>query len=440
MKYFVCRIAFGIGIILCCIGNISAHTNIDFRVSEALNSSDWFELRRIHNEKEDSIMPMLNAFSEAMIACYFCNPDSACNSIDKLIYSYSQEIGADNVINMTLFKAAQLAKKGDYHNAKNIISDLLSKYDFGASSSYFHELLQQYAALDSIGNINSITKLSSDVIIPFCLDTIQVKGKLNYAIMMEAKVNGTPLKILFDSGAGVNVVREETAQKLGIEKLDLSASAFGIGLVQGKYAVADRIELGNMCIENVPFHLFTITSGVDSIDNKYMSHLDMILGIDFMNLFDELQIDFRKSQIRIPHKVSETEDYEVQNLCGGTRETFIVEAKINGELFNVGIDTGAGGTILENRYYQRFKDYIDTTCESDTLRQAGAGGIKIEKGYKLRKVNIGINGVSSEFQELMVSTEPNEYGKHYATIGMDYFTRFSKIIINIKNRFMRLVE
>ena len=40
----------------------------------------------------------------------------------------------------------------------------------------------------------------------------------------------------------------------------------------------------------------------------------------------------------------------------------------------------------------------------------------------------------------MVLTEPNEYGKHYATIGMDYFTRFSKIIINIKNRFMRLVE
>ena len=279
-----------------------------------------------------------------------------------------------------------------------------------------------------------------NIVIPFDLDTIRVKGKSNYAIMMKGKVNGKPLKILFDSGAGVNVVSEETAYKFGIKKLNVSASAFGFGQVQGKYAVADRIELGNMCIENVPFHLFTITSGVDSIDNKYMSHLDMILGIDFMNLFDELQIDFRKSQIRVPYIVSETEHYEVQNLCGGTRETFIVEAAINGELFNVGIDTGAVGTILENRYYQRFKDYIDTTCESDTLRQAGAGGIKIEKAYKLKKVNMGINGVFSKFPELMVSTEPNEHEKYYATIGMDYITRFSKIIINIKNRFMRLVE
>ena len=162
MKYFVCRIAFCIGIILCCIVNISAQTNADLRVSEALNSSDWFELRRFHKENKDSIMPMLNAFSEAMIACYFSNPDSACRSIDRLIYSFPQEIGVGNVINMLLLKSMQLAKKGDYHSAKNIISDLLSKHDFGASSSYFYELLQQYVALDSIGNINSITKSSDE--------------------------------------------------------------------------------------------------------------------------------------------------------------------------------------------------------------------------------------------------------------------------------------
>ena len=59
-----------------------AQVTADARISQALNSSDWFELRRVfQGADKDSVMPMLRLFSESMVATYFNRPDEACTAI-----------------------------------------------------------------------------------------------------------------------------------------------------------------------------------------------------------------------------------------------------------------------------------------------------------------------------------------------------------------------
>lgn len=420
----------------------NAQAAYDMQAANALNSANWFELKRFYESYSDSLSPMLKSFSEAMIAHNFCEPDSACTAINNLIVNYPNEIGQYNIINMTLLKSSHLAKQRNYAVASNILEQCIStNTNLGSDIDYFRVICDQYKALERIGNINRLTFDNENFngIIPFDIDTIWAKGKPNYAIMFNANVNDKHIRILFDSGASVNVISPKVAKYLDIESLNIGTQSNGIGgSIEGEYAIVQKIKLGNIKIDNVPFHMFDITTRVDSIDNQYFNHLDMILGIDFINLFDELQIDFRNKQLLIPSELTKLENDESQNLCGGTNGLFTIEAKINDNHMPISFDTGAGSSILQNTYYLKFKSDIDANCEIDTLRQAGGGGIKIEKAYNIKNLKIEIDDIDYIFPEIMVSTEPDNFNSVYANLGMDYFTKFSRIIINMKNRFVKL--
>lgn len=425
-------------VLICFSSLLFAQSDYNVRAADALNSSDWFTLRRVYDEGRDSMTPMLRAFSEAMIACNFATPDSACAAIDNLLKSHSNEIGENNVVNMNFLKSTQLAKKRDFGAAARVLSGALESS--GASTSgYMNDVCRQYHLLDSVGNINEVAYIGRDMAIPFDLDTVMIREKPVYSIMLRARVNGKPMKVLFDTGAGVNIVSVNTAKELGFNHLDAQARSGGFGEVQGGYALAGSVELGDMSLRNVPFQVYDISTGVDSID-RYLAHLDMIIGVDFMNVAGELHIDFENRRLLVPVVESDPADGETMNLCGGTGGLFNIEAELNGALLPVSFDTGAANSTLCYSYFKRFRKQIEEGCESDTLRQAGVGGVKIEKAYKVKELDVVVNGVAGHFPEIMVSTESDALFSMYANLGMDYFMQFSKVIFNVRERFVRVVK
>ncbi len=427
-------------IAIACINNLQAQSNYEIRISDALNKSEWFELRRIYTEGADSISPLLKSFAEAMLAHCFCSSDSACKAIDNLTMNYRDEIGLGNATSMNYLKSAHLANLGRYSDAKRVLNNCITSYiNSGTPVDYLSEIVQQYEALESIGNINHIDIAGEEIIIPLSIDTIWAYNKPHFLIMINANVNNQPMKILFDTGAGVNVVNRKTAQRLGLTNLNIDTRATGVGgQVTGTYSVAQEIGMGNITIKNVPFQVFDISTGIDSIDNTFMKHLDMVIGVKFMNLFDELQIDLRNKKLYIPHETSYIKENESPNLCGGIEELHIIEAKINNTPMVVTFDTGAANSSLNSPYYQKFKSQIENSYESDTLRQAGAGGVKISKAYKIKNLNIEIGETSYTFPEIAVPTTSDNPSTLYGCMGMDYFINFSKIIFDFKNHILRI--
>ena len=422
---------------------ISAQTDANQRIAECLNTSDWFELRRVYAQADkQALSPLLKVFAESMIATQFNQPERACVSIRELINNHGGEIGAGNISGMGFILAANEAKLGRYADAAQTLGNIIQALKQHTDSTTLVMLQQyerQYHILAKYEGINSITSTPADYHLPFRLDSIGKESKHAINITIPAEVNKKPQDIIFDSGSGVNIVSTKAAERLGLDIHDAQTEVTGFGKQNGKFAIASTINIGNLTLKNVPFYVIDISSGVDSID-VYLRHLDMILGIDFIYTMKELQIDFEKKEILIPQQPSILQEGETSNLTGGISEMFFVEGKGNGERLLYVLDTGADTSSLGKKFFLRNKEHITTQCKADTLRSAGAGGILIEQAYRLPDFRLETNGTSYTFPEIMVETQGRTADLREADFGMDYFLQFKQVIFNTKDMFVRMTK
>lgn len=423
---------------------LKAQTEDDGRIAHCLNTSDWFELRRVYEQADkEALMPMLKVFAESMISTQFNQPEKACASIRELMNNYGNEIGVSNMLGMGFMLASNEAKQGKYTDASQTLSTIIKTFEPYADSTSLamhRQFEKQYRILGQYPTVNqTAVSPQTDFQIPFRLDSVGPKKKRALTMMIPAAINQKPQDIVFDTGAGVNVVSTKAAKELGLDLHETLTRVTGVNTQSGTFAIAQEMQLGNLTLKNVPFFVVDISSGVDSID-VYMKHLDMIIGVDFINAMKEIQIDFEKKEIVIPQTFSSIQANETSNLSGGINSLFTVEGKGNEERLLFHLDTGAGGSILDNKYFLSHKDYLTTHCQTDTLRSAGAGGVIIEEAYILPNFQLEINGACHTFPKILVSTQGGAADLNYGNFGMDYFLQFKKVIYNTQSMFVRLIK
>ncbi|MBE6286970.1 MAG: hypothetical protein E7099_02090 [Mediterranea massiliensis] len=424
--------------------SLKAQTEEDGRIAQSLNTSDWFELKRVYDKADkEKLMPMLRVFAESMIASQFNQPEKATIAIRELMNTYGNEIGVANMLGMGFLLASNEAKQGKYADAARTLSNIITAFEphTDSTSLVLHrEYEQQYRILAQYQGVNQIASTAEeDYHIPFRLDSIGPIDKRALTIMIPAEVNQQRQDIVFDSGAGVNIVSTKAAERLGLDQYVTPTQVTGVSTQNGTLAVAKEMQLGNLTLKNVPFYVVDISSGVDSID-AYLSHLDMIIGVKFIQTMKEVQIDFEKNEFILPHQLSSLQANETSNMAEGTSGLFVIEGKGNGERLLFNFDTGAGSSTLDKKYYELHKEYLTTHCKVDTLRSAGTGGIRIEQAYILPHFSLEINGTSHTFPQILVATKGSEVDLNYGNLGMDYFLNFKKIIFNTKKMFVRLIN
>lgn len=289
-------------------------------------------------------------------------------------------------------------------------------------------------------DVNEVAISDDEGVAPFRLDSVGRSGKRSVAIMLSAIVNGIAQDIVFDSGAGVNIVSARTAKRLGLDVYNIGSQVKGIDIQQGGFAVAKEVALGNVMVKNVPFYVVDVSSGVDSID-VYMKHFDMILGVELIQSVKEFHLDFARSAIVIPNETTVMAHEELPNMCySANNGLFCIDAKIQGVSRLIHWDTGAVLSSLESPYYALYSDSISTHCIADSVRIAGIGGYSIEKTYNLHNVTLSVAGVSYTFPIIPVAIGSNRSScLGYANLGIDYILRFSKVIYNTDKMFARLV-
>ena len=75
----------------------------DKKVGELLNTSNWFELERVYPiVKGDVQTPMLKLMAEVMLASSFNRPEELREKLQKLIDEHQEELGFENVCNMSI--------------------------------------------------------------------------------------------------------------------------------------------------------------------------------------------------------------------------------------------------------------------------------------------------------------------------------------------------
>ena len=120
----------------------------DKKVGELLNTSNWFELERVYPiVKGDVQTPMLKLMAEVMLASSFNRPEELREKLQKLIDEHQEELGFENVCNMSITGALTEGFEGNYGVAADMVkavADTVKAATGSLEGTGIEELLAYY--------------------------------------------------------------------------------------------------------------------------------------------------------------------------------------------------------------------------------------------------------------------------------------------------------
>ena len=120
--------------------------NADMRVSELINSSDWFTLEREYSLLKDSIQyDYVRLMAEAMLAQNFNREAEAVDLFRTLINSYQRQIGGSNVaLSLTEIILGNYERLGLYSTAAEKAANLIEQIKASNAPIDYSRLMDIY--------------------------------------------------------------------------------------------------------------------------------------------------------------------------------------------------------------------------------------------------------------------------------------------------------
>lgn len=408
--------------------------SIDERIGTAMNSSDFFGLHDIYyNAPQDSINPFLEVFSRCLIGNRFNRPDISIPAFDELLKTQTEMLDLNLLLQSSVMYSMDLSRVGKNEDAYNLLSAVLSSaYQMVDSTSLkpYANMAAQYKSLIKYSPYQ-ISINGDKGIIPF--DTIPTgkPGSQQYLMQIsEARINGNPVKITFDTGAGVNVITDSLACAYGLEFLDADVAATGVESSAGRYAIAKELVLGNIKVNDVPFYVIDIRSHNDEAD-KYIDILEFIVGSELMLQLKDVTLDFSAKEIQVPAVTAAPSNVR-PNMCFSSQMNLVTQTQVNGQPQIMKLDSGdAGFGRLNKFFFDANKEYLTTNCESGTVRMAGVGGVWSVICYKLPDATLTLGGNSVTVPIFDVQTEQHGNYMEEDNLGVRSMMLFSKVRFNL---------
>ena len=423
---------------LCMSLSTSAQT-ADERAGTYMNQENWFSLQREFAVNKDSLHPFLQEFGQALLDNFFNRSEAACKSIGKLLNEQQSNMGFENIASMIYLLSENLSKLGANDQAAETLKNFCDQLEGQVDSTFlagYPTREHQYRALARY-NLYQWSKTDKDLILPFHIDSIGTKGST--AITLQGELNGKERNYTLDTGAGVNVVTPEVAEACGMKMLDVEITAHGIRAGNGHLALAEEIKIGDLMIRNVPFYVLDMKTGEEKAD-RYMKHLEAIIGLSLLNQFLEIRLDFPTNRLTIP-KVLTPAPMFAPNICYTGKSILDLEVVYDHELLRMNFDSGSGISQLNYDYFKRHKDRIKQIAERDSMGVAGFGGTTQVCIYKMPGGGcFQIGEYTGCVDSLNVVATPGEDALHFegdGVVGMDFFRSFSTITINLKDMFVK---
>lgn len=328
-----------------------------------------------------------------------------------------------------------LSRVGRNEEANDVLSSVLSSvYQVVDSTRFapYADMVARYKAL----TMYSPYQISIDGergIIPF--DTIRVgNNKIQQYLMQitDAQINGIKSKITFDTGAGVNIINDSLAQAYGLEFLDANVAAMGVASSAGRYAIAKVLKLGNITVKDIPFYVIDIRSHHEKAD-KYTNVFELIVGSELMLQLKDVTLDFAVKEIQVPNITQKLSDIR-PNMCFSSGMNLLTKAEVNHQPILIKLDTGdADFGRLNKNFFDQNKEYLTSLCQSDTINQAGVGGVWSVLCYKLpdATLTIGGNSVKTPYINVQTEQQSNGYYMEDNNLGLKSMMLFRKVRFNL---------
>ncbi len=431
--------------------------NADERIGTLMGEGRWFDLaQELNVTPADSVNPLLRKMALAMTYHYFNQSDSACVVLNDLLNNHQEELGG-NTLSMAVLLGMNLARTDRYAEAAGLIQNLCDQLKVqGADSTQtegLFSLAQQYHALANNAPICQPLHRSDTYRIPMkthnTMHAVADKTNEGHFITMNGRINGLESTLVFDTGAGANTISSRQARDCGLRLLDSTTPLAGIGLQQGKYAIADTLQIGGMTWINVPFLIVDIQTGNAKADSLG-TLLPPVIGLPVMLRMKEVQLDFEHQMFIIPAEPSHC-PFSASNLLRTDSEglRFATTDEDRHPLY-LHFDTGGYHTTLSPHWYEQHKDEVQATGTPDSLRVAGVGAVQMTRSYLLPHQEFRLGNATAVLDSVIVNTGVDLHsdglkkehfleGEEDGVLGLNLLERFKLVIFNLKEMYLAAI-
>lgn len=414
----------------------------DMKVGELINKSDWFTLDERFSELRDSIQtPFLKLLAEIMIDNNFNRPDEALQKIGQLLSNHQQDIGFDNICNFILLTSIIDGQCGNYAKAADNIKGFMDQLkQQGATIDFtsYEAIYNNYNELREFSASN-ISRPNEDVEIPVKIEPVKLlklidgKKSRGLKINIPVTIHNKQHNFIFDTGAASTYMSEKFAKEVGVkiikDSLLLNAGMMGEGYAMKGFL--DSLQIGKIVFRNAMIAIGK-PNAVDSI-----VQVDAVLGMDFMKLMQEIQIDTKNQKIIFPITTTPLPETG-RNLLLTNENKLILKAYSNNDRLLFFFDTGNNKADLFYCYYNKYKKDIDLVAKKDSVTGGGFGFVRTKEILLMPSVKFNVGESSVDMKEIRIHpVAENDQTQEDGNMGMDIIKLFDKTIINLKDMFVK---
>lgn len=411
---------------------------IDERIGNAMNNSDWAELRSLYLSEGNSLQtPFMKPLSKFFISQFYNEPDSAVEYGKEILEKYQGELSS-SVPSIIYFMAEDYAALGHSDKASALLHSLNEAYiKAGQPANPTFEGWEDIYSKLSERKPFAVAKPNHDACVPLYVH----RGADGNPEMLyvAASINGKEAKCTYDTGAGINIMTPEFAKRIGAKVIQVkNISMLGMSYVQSDgLVVVDSLRLGELVYRNVPFVVVDMRTD-NALANKKLKELDYscVIGSQTMLPLGEICFDFDRMQLSIPASCSPSPDY-APNFYRSAQHGFHLSLidGLSGRRIDALVDTGASGSLLTYRYYKKNEAYFEGKTATDSLRSAGVGGVSVVRTIPV-DWSYSLAGKKYEEQNIpVVASGGNE--DYDCRIGLPTLMSHKRVVMNFKNMWMR---
>ncbi|HZY63289.1 MAG TPA: aspartyl protease family protein [Edaphobacter sp.] len=318
---------------------------------------------------------------------------------------------------------------------KTLADDYTKNLNYGAAAKMYDDLFDLFPGENKGGTRDDagVLHLLSGVQ-PMTIDwhgPTRLKTARNAigSRVIELDVNGVKEQWLLDTGANYSCVSRSFAQRLGLKILPGFAQT-GSGLTglenRLQAAVIPTMQVGGATLKNVIVLIFDDANlNIHIGDRSYQ--INAILGYP---AFQAMRvITFRRDGEFEAGPSTYQNGTEIPMYM--RRLTPVVNLRANGVTLPFTLDTGASGTELSIRYYERFR-HSNLSWKPGEEETSGAGGNIRRTIYTQPVLRLGIGSKTAILKDVSVTPKKTNSGldELYGNIGQDMFANFESFTLD----------
>lgn len=245
----------------------------------------------------------------------------------------------------------------------------------------------------------------------------------------ELTVNGVQQEWLLDTGANLSVVSKSFAKRLGLTPLaGFAQTMSGITGIENpmQIAVLPTLQMGGATLQNVVL-LILDDANLNINMGKQAYQINAIVGYPVFQAFGAISF--------LQDGWFEAGD-SARSSGAGTRMYMkllapVIECGVDGKNLPFSFDTGAAGTNLSMRYFERFQTDIAQWKKAQS-KSFGAGGEVTRKIYLQPRLQLVVGDKTATLERVPIFSEPmgTDLDELYGNLGQDLVAGFDSFTLD----------